>query len=83
MLESAPLLKAQPLLEVCYYNHDNFEEDRYFNDDKLRGRSYFNYDNDDQAQGDLKAGQEGHREHLGKAGGPEEDLNVVPPPEPI
>ena len=82
MLESAPLLKAQPLSEVCYYNHDNFEEDRYFNDDKLRGRSYFNYDDDDQARGDLKAGQEGRQEHLGKAGGPKELCHVVPPPEP-
>ena len=35
-----------------------------------------------QARGELEAGQEGHREHLGKAGGPVEDLNVVPPPEP-
>ena len=72
MLESAPLLKAQPLLEVCYHNHDNFEEDRYFNDDKLQGRSYFNHDDDDQAQGDLKAGQEGRQEHL-------EPTHLVPP----
>ena len=71
MLESAPLLKAQPLSEVCYYNHD-----------KLQGRSYFNYDDDDQARGDLKAGQEGCQKHLGKVGGPKELRDVVPPPEP-
>ena len=35
-----------------------------------------------QARGELEAGQEGHYECLGKAGGPVEDLNVVPPPEP-
>ena len=44
---------------------------------------YFNDDDDDQAQGEVKAGQEGHQEHPGKAGGPGEDRNVVPPPEPI
>ena len=35
-----------------------------------------------QARGDLEAGQEGHRGHLGKAEGLIEDRNVVPPPEP-
>ena len=35
-----------------------------------------------QARGDFEAGQEGHHKHLGKAGVSEEDLNVVPPPEP-
>ena len=43
---------------------------------------YFNDDNDDQARGDLEAGQEGRHEHIGKVGGPEEDHIVVPPPEP-
>ena len=53
VLESAPLLKAQPLSEV-YYNHDNFEEeatltmtifeDCYFNDGNAEG-CYFNVDN--------------------------------------
>ena len=37
--------------------------------------------NQNQARGELEAGQEGHHEHLGKAGVSEEELNVVPPPE--
>ena len=34
-----------------------------------------------QAQGDVEAGQEGHLEHLRKAGGPREDHYAMPPPE--
>ena len=40
-------------------------------------------DDVDQARGEEEAGQEGHREHLGKAGGPGEDRYVMPPPEPV
>ena len=54
---------------LLYRRH--FEEDRYSI-----------ADHDDQARGDLEAGQEGHRGHLGKAEGPGEDSIVVPPPEP-
>ena len=75
-----PLLKAQPLLEEATLTTTIFE-DCYFNDGNAEG-CYFNHDDDDQARGDLKAGQEGHQEHLGKAGGPKELLHVVPPPEP-
>ena len=53
---------------LLYRRH--FEEDRYFI-----------ADDDDQARGDLEAGQEGHHELLGKAEGPGED-SIVPPPEP-
>ena len=30
----------------------------------------------------MEAGQEGHHDHIGKVGDPEEELYVVPPPEP-
>ena len=63
--------KTQPLLEDKLFIKLHFEE-----------CFYFNYDDDDQAQGDLKAGQEGRQEHLGKAGSPKELRHVVPPPEP-
>ena len=36
-----------------------------------------------QARGEVEAGQEGRRECLGKAGGPGEDRHVVFSPEPI
>ena len=51
---------------LLYRQH--FEEDHHFIAD-------------DQARGDLEAGQEGHHKRLDKAGGAV-DLNVVPPPEP-
>ena len=50
---------------------------RHFKEDR-----YSITDHDDQARGDLEAGQEGRHEHIGKVGGPEEDHIVVPPPEP-
>ena len=52
--------------EGCYFTDDNFEKSCYF----IKPEETF------------EAGQEGHQELLGKAGGPEEELYVVPPPEP-
>ena len=70
MLRIVTSTLTPPGRSLLYQRH--FEEDRYSI-----------ADDDDQARGDLEAGQEGHHEHIGKVGGTEEDLNVVPPPEPI
>ena len=71
---------------IQYFNDDTFEKRCYFNDNNTEGY-YCNDDNFEklllyQARGDLEAGQEGHHELLGKAGGPREYHYVVPPPEP-
>ena len=81
VLEEVSFLNAHLLRDLKLFNVDNSEDCCYFNDGNAEDR-YFTDDTDDQARGDLEAGQEGHHERLGKAGGPVEDLNVVPPPEP-
>ena len=81
MLESAPFTQGSTSFGRSYFNDDNLRGYCYFIDGIDEG-CYFNHDDDDQARGDLKAGQEGRQEHLGKAGGPKELCHVVPPPEP-
>ena len=81
MLEEVSFLNTHLLRDLKLFNVDNSEDCCYFNDGNAEDR-YFIDDTDDQARGDLEAGQEGHHKHIGKVGGPEEDHIVVPPPEP-